>query len=97
MLIDKILATSPFLEKMDNKNDMFLKIMIELTKLHYDKCSKYKKILNALNKNNQCFKNQKDIFLKSDLGLKYVSEIANNFISNIEDREEKNDTIEMYV
>lgn len=61
MLIDKILATSPFLEKMDNKNDMFLKIMIELTKLHYDKCSKYKKILNALNYNIDIISNIESI------------------------------------
>lgn len=55
------------------------------------------KILRALNKNKKNFKNQKDIFLKSDLGLRYVSEIIEDFVSNRKNRDEKHETIEMWV
>lgn len=55
------------------------------------------KTLRTLNKNKRYFKDQKDIFLKSDLGLKYVSEIVKNFMSDVKDTDEKQDTIKLWV
>lgn len=51
MLIDNILGILPFLQTSHNKNGLLFERMVELTKLHYDNCSKYKKILDALNYN----------------------------------------------
>ena len=46
--LDKIIDLEPFSLEESEKNKIFSKALIDLTKYHYNNCSKYKKIINLL-------------------------------------------------